>query len=536
MDLSKHKSLPISYAVNSEKVVQDTRYLNITIDVLHTGANYNGSVFTRETVDENIETIKNTPILGYIRLDEDGLPDDFEQHKFKVIKRDGKYLYIYAGCAYGVIPESCNPRWIEKTSSDGVTREYLQVDALLWTKFSDAADIFRRDVIKGQSMELEEQSMQGKEQPDGSFLFTSFRFDGCCILSTSDLRIQPAMIDSVAVANYSLDSIAQEIKNKLNQYTQEPADGGLDTDIPREGGKDHLNKIEEMLSKYAVSLEQLGFSIDGLSDEELEEKLIAFTAARQGAADPEPQPQSEPANEPAKTYALNSQFEEVLRDAVAIERTEFDYGIAPRYSVLDFDVALNMVYCYDRTDWKIYGFAFTVAADTVTVDFASKKRKKFTIVDFVEGDGADRQIVFYGQDQMDAAAAKISADFTAQIEKLNTDMADMAAQFQTSQERVKELESFQTNVFATQRENDEAQLFAQFAKELDGNADYEALKQDSAAHSIEALSEKCFSILGKTKANFTTKEPKPAAVKLPMAPSAANDEPYGGLHSKYRAN
>lgn len=292
-----------------------------------------------------------------------------------------------------------------------------------------------------------------------------------------------------------------------------------------------MEKTNELLAKYAVSLDELGFSIDGLSNEEIEEKLIAFTASRQGVAEPEPASTSVP----AKDYMLNSNFVEMLRDAVSSERMESDYGIVARYSWIDYDMSQSIVYCYDRTDWKIYGFAFTIAADNVSVDFSSKKRMKFTIVDFVEGVDADNQLVFYAQDQMDAAIAKASTDFTAQIEKLGADLADVTAQFQTSQERVNELETFQTGVFAAQRENEEKQLFAQFAKELDGNADYEALKQDAPAHSIEALTEKCYSILGKTKAIFTAKEPKQAAIKLPMTPPAApSDEPYGGLHSKYR--
>ena len=65
-------SVPITFNINDELSNNDTRFLCCTIDVLHTGTNFNGSVFTKEVVERNLDTIKNTPILGYIREMPDG--------------------------------------------------------------------------------------------------------------------------------------------------------------------------------------------------------------------------------------------------------------------------------------------------------------------------------------------------------------------------------------------------------------------------------------------------------------------------------
>lgn len=64
MDKNKRFLLPVNFSINGEYQTKDTRFLNVTIDVLHLGENFNGSVFTKEVVKQNIETIKNTPILG----------------------------------------------------------------------------------------------------------------------------------------------------------------------------------------------------------------------------------------------------------------------------------------------------------------------------------------------------------------------------------------------------------------------------------------------------------------------------------------
>ena len=58
--------LPVTFEKTGEVNGKDTRFINVTIDVLHTGDNLNGSTFSKEVVDTALESIKNTPILGYI--------------------------------------------------------------------------------------------------------------------------------------------------------------------------------------------------------------------------------------------------------------------------------------------------------------------------------------------------------------------------------------------------------------------------------------------------------------------------------------
>ena len=44
MDMNKFKKLPVLFTVNDCVETEDSRFLAITIDVLHTGLNFNGSV------------------------------------------------------------------------------------------------------------------------------------------------------------------------------------------------------------------------------------------------------------------------------------------------------------------------------------------------------------------------------------------------------------------------------------------------------------------------------------------------------------
>ena len=63
MDIKKYSRLPVEFTVNEVIDTNDTRFLAITIDVLHDGLNFNGSIFEHEIVDANAESIKNTPVL-----------------------------------------------------------------------------------------------------------------------------------------------------------------------------------------------------------------------------------------------------------------------------------------------------------------------------------------------------------------------------------------------------------------------------------------------------------------------------------------
>lgn len=209
-------SIPITFNIQDEVSNNDTRFINCTIDVLHTGTNFNGSVFTKEVVERNLETIKNTPVLGFIREMPDG-EYDFKGHEYIITKDENGVRRKNIGSVYGVIPESCNPRWYSKILNSGEEVEMLQVDALLWSKLEDSVDIMMRDIEKGQSMELCPDSIEGYEDKEtGLFHFTQFSFDGCTILGTG---IDPAMQDANITINevqFTMSDFVKNIQSELN--------------------------------------------------------------------------------------------------------------------------------------------------------------------------------------------------------------------------------------------------------------------------------------------------------------------------------
>jgi len=249
----KFTHIPIQYQQSREI---DERFLEVKIYVLHTGENYNGSIFTKEAVNSAIPTLANTPLLAFVKRDENG--KDFAGHEIDLVIEDGEFKWKYIGQAYGVIPEQNNARWEFMVGDDGVEREYLVVDAIVWKKFDDAVEIISRDLVKGQSMELSEK-YSGYFNEDGLFVFENFKFDGCAILGND---VEPAMNSAKVEMKFSMDKLKMEIAKMMKEYAN------------KYSKEVQQVNIEELLKSYDLTREQVieaGVDIHAYSDSNIDE-------------------------------------------------------------------------------------------------------------------------------------------------------------------------------------------------------------------------------------------------------------------------
>lgn len=470
----EHNRIPASFTINDCIDTEDSRFLAITIDVLHTGLNLNGSIFEKEVVDASAESIKNTPVLGYIALNPDG-EMDFQGHEYKTIKGENGKEYVYAGSAYGVIPESCNYRWIEKVCSDGICREFFQVDALLWTKFEDAITIFNRDGGKPQSMELELSSITGEENDDGTFTFSDFKFDGCCLLSSTDERIQPAMIDSKAVAKFSAQSIAQEIKDKLIEYA-----------ISVENLNDNIKRKEAM----------------------------------------------EMPNNPEVNFTLNlvEQIDEI--QALLSEKKYRDQWGYECGQYCFVDVQDNEIIVMDRSDhYRIYGIQYTMDGDKISVDFNTAIRKK-TKYENIEGEVPDNEPYLFEQVVTDFAAY-----MSAQVDTLTQDKNTAEENYTTLKNEYDEMKPKYDAYVLDEQNREKAAIeaqkdaeFTKFDEHLADDAEYTQLKQDRDKYTLEEIQSKCAILFTKKNlnANFTQKKGT-----TPLVTEVFEQTPKSDINSRY---
>lgn len=529
MNDDKFASLPVEFSVIKSYESKDVRFMDVTIDVLHTGRNFNGSIFLKEVVDKCVDSIKNTPILGYIIVDDEGNTVDYKDHRFKLVQNKNGLRYMYDGSSYGVIPESCNPRWVTKECSDGVEREFLRVDGIMWTKFERAVEIFKRDGTKGQSMELAA-GYDGYENPDGTFTFTNFQFDGCCILSTTDPGIQPAMIDSVVTANFSIKSVANTIKDMLNEYKQIVYNQDVSSfqDKIKEGGINTLDMKNEILTKYNLKMEDLDFTVsETMSDDEFENKVNVFVETKK-----------------EQQFTLERQFCDTLREVISQEKYIYpdypEWGEFTRYWLIDYDRDKSEVYAEDAADYKLYGFTYTVSGDNVTVNFDSKKRMKWAIEAFNEGE--DTGIVFEHEKQL----LNLFDTYNANFMKLKQDLDDTKTQYNTAiSERDNKICEFNTlkeqfdSVSEAYNKILIDEVFASFDKELGDIEEYKELKNTASSFAtVEELENACYTIFGKKAATFSRRNTGANTVRLVGSSmnnhnDSENTFDYGGIREKF---
>lgn len=497
---NKTASLHSTFSINGELSDDDDRFLSITIDVMHTGKNLNNSYFEKDVVDSCIESIKNTPVLGFVKYNSMTHESDFKGHEYIMTRTENGIEEKYAGSAYGLIPEACNPRWVMKECSDGQEREFLQVDALLWTKFDDSASIIERDETKAQSMELSVSSIEGHEDEHGMFHFDKFMFDGCCILGDG---VQPAMVD----ANVTL----KEVKFAIGDFTD---------------------------------------SLQG----ELNDKFTKFTSlvsngSKQGGVGDMPNANNE------FSQTVLDQLEDMSVMISEYETVETCWGEAPRFYLAD--IQDDEVIVYDASDhWRYYGFKFSCVGDKPEIDFESASRKKVRYEDYEDGAPA-----IEGAFDFDAHIAKIEGAFTAKVEEAEAKFAEVEAKATEAEEKLAEAEQSKVDVEAeyaqvkaeyeeikpkydeyvaaeAQREIDELNAqkdakFAEYEESLAENADFAALKEKKDDMSVKDIENECavlFWKMNRSKNSFSKENSKSAVLGVI---GDSEDVADGYVHTKY---
>lgn len=475
-------SIPITFEVQNEVSNHDTRFINCTIDVLHTGTNFNGSVFSKEVVEENIDTIKNTPILGYIREMPDG-EYDFKGHEYIITKDENGFRRKNIGSAWGVIPESCNPRWFSKTLDSGEEVEMLQVDALLWSKLEDSADIMLRDIEKGQSMELDPKSIDGYEDPEtGLFHFTRFSFDGCTILGQGN---DPAMQDANITINFAMNdfvrNIQSELINKCSEFNKLMNDTTNQTFT-------ELNLVNEKTNGGVEIMENTDF-----------------------------------------TQTLLSQFEDISAQVRQHETftDRWGYECSRYYAV---DVQENEVIVVDaKNNYNYFGLSFTMNGDKAEIDFETAKRKKLRYEDYEEGTPSLEGAFDFGKHiteiednafaKIEEANAKVSeaegkvSEFEIKVSQFETAKNEIEEKFNQVNAEFEEMKpKYEDFVRAEQARIDaelDAQKDAEFAKYesvLTDDVNFAALKEKKGEMSVKEIESECAILFARknlANANFS---------------------------------
>ena len=365
------------------------------------------------------------------------------------------------------------------------------------------------------------------ETINGIYCIKDFEFTAFALIGVEPCYESASLAFSKQDFKQEFSKMMLELKDSFKDVTVSDETGNIHSHkYSMEGGSKGLDK-QNLIEKYGIDVNTLDFSIDDFTVEALEEKFKAITEADK-KSDPE-------VDIDKNKFALTSNVVDEIMRALDAEKIQCEWGECSRYFFVDCDFDAMEVYCWDRTDWLLYGFSYKTNGDSIEIDFENKKRKKYVIVDFDEGEQVSPIAqVFEQMEQVITDKFAASAEFEAKYQNASETITSMEAELE-------ELRKFkadtETAAMEEARKSEIAEVFAKF-EDLVGVEAFENLKTDCDADcmkfELDALEEKCYAIRGRrgiqTKMNFSQKAPK-----LPIETPENNkaDQPYGGLFEEY---
>lgn len=497
------KNIPVQF----EQVSQlDGRFQKVKIWLMHLGRNYNNSIFQKEVVEEAIDSLKNTPILGYIEESRIG-DKDFRGHEVELVVEGGELKQRYIGQAFGVIPENCNPRWEQKTGDSGQILDYLVVDGLMWNKFDDAIDILNSHGEVAQSMELHD-DYDGYWDDEGYFVFTNFSFYGACLLGQDVLpAMQGASVETAFSIN--VDVYQEVIAKKLEEY--QLAFSAKTKEVEQE------MTLEELLEKFSTSVEALaekGVDVNEYSIEDLEVKLKEVFDTDETITEPEDQ-KDEGGDD--KSDDEETEFEQTDEDADKGSEQEFnvnkelesegenDVEKYTRYFELSHEDIRRKMYNSIDSHMEASGIGgWHYIVSVYETHFITES-----------GDGEVFYKVAYeknGNSIVLGDVSQVYPMFLTSDEKGALEL--MRSNYEQIEQENAKLKEFQSTILKAQHEEKAEDLFAKFSKlSADEVAD---IRENLHDYTLEDIESRLFERLGRKMANFST-EAKKSSIKMKIA-------------------
>ena len=510
-----------------------------TMRVMYVGPNRKGTNISRAAVERSLHTLYNVPIVAHYDYDENVMGGhDMEP----VVGKDGKLALRVLTEPCGVVPESATFSFEKGTDPDGNEHEYLVIEGLLLWKRQEVFSHIRDDLGGRADHSMEITILDGQQnESTGLYDVLQFEFTALCLLENNEPAFQGSEL-----CLYAMDGFKQKLEQMMAELRQTMvASSNEDVDIHHsEEGGNNLTEQMNLIQQYGLDASALDFDYEKLTVEELKERLEALVKGKdeEAPADPEAQLDAEAEGEPdAKDeagqegapeavaaeqeaaeeqpdegeagaepeaaqeqaeFALSAQIWEELTRALCAETVIAPWGEETcRYWPVDYDEEKMEVYATDCMDGLLYGFSYAMNGDAVQIDFASKKRMKWTVEPF-EGEPQPQNAMY----------TKAVEQFTKKLDELN---------------------AFKASIEQEKLEASQEAVFTRF-KELAGIEAYEKLRQAPGTMSAEELEEKCYSIkgrqMGTVKFSMDQKAPK---ILISQDADTPKKRAYGGLFEEF---
>jgi hypothetical protein len=519
------KTLSLSYTVKPisfEKI--NNEFTLCRCYVMALGKNRNYSHFSKESVEKALPSLFNIPVVAHIKKADDG-HWYVGSHDRQIVIDDSGITVNDLTLPYGVVPESCDPEFIEVTEKDGSKATYLVCSLILWTgrypEILEAKSQTDEDVYFNESMEISILGWQVLKDDKNYSDITDFIFSALCLLGRDsenpEYHTEPCFPSSrVEPFQYNLseDKFKEEfalMQNELKKISLN-FDNKSFSNNREEGNKLLDEKIIELLGKYNLTAETVDFEIDNLSYEDIESKL----------KEKYNQTDDEPKNDFSATYMQKRDALRNALDAVYVKDADGNIIESTYFYLMDFTddyVYVEKDYWNEAGDFEeTYGrFSYEFNDETVEATITSEFEEMF--------------IMWLTKEEKDALEAErndyasIKSEFDAYKET-----------YKTPETEVEQLRTFQNDRLAEDRKNAEEQIFTKFDELLGDNETYKALKENAKDYSVDELVKECNALYGELQTNFSldSKVKKADFTKVRVDTTVEGDDStYGGLFARF---
>ena len=515
MDSEKEKISLLSNLKFSSFEKLNENFLKAKCYVLSLGKNANKSHFSKENVDRAYPSLAYAPVIGHLMVDDNGVYH-LGGHDYHLDMND---LKLKSQCVpFGVAVPSESPVYEDIAEENGNVSTYLTCEVILWIgRYPELADAFYSDsVFTNQSMEIfYSNSAPLKDDPTYTDII-DFSFDALCMLQKSDddkFNVTPCFPSaSIVPITYSIDknefsSLMGELKEELSLYFSK-------NNSDEKGGKVNLDEKLEILQKFNKTIEDLDFSIDDMSVEDLSAKMEELFG--------EKEPKAEPIAFSA-TYKEKRQALQNALDPIVVKDAEGNYVEETYFYIEDFSDEYVFVekdhWTANDYDCKYGRFAYTFDEATRTATISSEFEEMVK--------------VWLTLDEK-AKVDEERANYETKYSDLEKEFSDYKAEHSFLDSEFNALKEYKENKEVEERKCAEDALFADYEETIGETEEFKSLKEKASEFSLDALKKECLCIVGMYSMTNKTKETnKSDSLKFSLEPEVSEDEPYGGLMKKY---
>ena len=251
----------------SEDIVDsDDGFLHVTLRACHIGLNRNGSFISEENMKKAMPSLKYRPLLAAIHEIDSG-ELEFHGHDME-IDDEGNITYL----EQQVGTFTADDPWLEY--NEEYDKTYVMANALIPIEYTEAAGIIKKHNGTKVSVELVIDSLVYNVKEKYLELI-DFRFNGCTLLgyNKDGTEIGEGMLGSrLDISDFSVNKTEFDQLYNDEAYKQMVAELTANYLLNKNNKKGgiSMSKLEELMSKYQVAIEDIEFETENLSDEELE--------------------------------------------------------------------------------------------------------------------------------------------------------------------------------------------------------------------------------------------------------------------------